>query len=69
MLRNLAPGHLTYVLGERSVRRELRGRVGACPKPPDGDGDVRAGRRDADRHAPAVGQARIEDRRRGRVQS
>ena len=38
-------------------------------KAPHGDGHVRAGRGHTDGHARAVVQARIEDRRRGRVQA
>ena len=55
-------GLLTHVLGERALRHELRGRVGAFPKPPHGNGDGGAGGRNADRHARAVVQARIKDR-------
>ena len=57
------------VLGERAVCDQLRRREGSCAEPPHGDRHVRAGRRDADRHARAVAEARIEDRRGGRVQA
>ena len=72
---NVAPGvqrlfrRRADVLGQRAVCDQLRGRVGAFPEPPHRDRDVRAGRRDTDRHARAVAEARIEDRRRGRVQA
>ena len=39
------------------------------PTPPDGDRDVRACGRDTDRHARAVVQTRIKDRRGRRVQA
>ena len=60
-------GLLADVLGEGALFDELRGRKRSLPKPPHGDGNGRAGRRNTDRHARAVVQARIEDRRRGRV--
>ena len=72
---NVAPGvqrrfrRRADVLGQRALCDQLRRREGSCAEPPHGDRHVRAGRRDADRHARAVVQARIEDRRRGRVQA
>ena len=62
-------GLVADVRGQRALCDQLRRRKGSVAKPPDGDGDGRAGRRDADGHARAVVQARIEDRRRGRVQA
>ena len=62
-------GLVAHVLGERAVLDELRSRECALPEPPHGDGDGRAGRRDTNRHARAVAEARIEDRRRSRVQA
>ena len=62
-------GLAMHVRGKRSLLDELRGRVGAFPESAHGNGDGRAGGRDTDRHARAVVQARIEDRRRGRVQT
>ena len=55
--------------GQRALCDQLRRRKGSVAKAPDGDGDGRAGRRDADGHARAVVQARIEDRRGRRVQA
>ena len=56
------------VFRQRALLDQLRGRKGALAEPPDGDGDVGAGRRDADRHAGTVAESGIKDRGHGRVQ-
>ena len=61
-------GRVADVFRQRALGDQLRRRERAFAEPPDGDRHVRAGRRDTDRHARAVAQARIEDRRGRRVE-
>ena len=62
------PRPLGHRRGERPARRQLPDREGAAPEAADRDRGARGGRGAADGDAGAVGEARVDDRRRRRVQ-
>ena len=58
-----------HFLGQRAEAHKIFGRIAPLAESPDRDGNMMRGRRHTDRHAGAVVQARIEDRRGGRIEA